>query len=222
MCEKPITNKLQNIKLFKKLSKKNTNKKIVDLNFLTIPAIKKFNEILKKIRITNEDKIVIDWFFMPKSNSLKSSWKNDKKKVGGDLNNFLFHLLSLVFYFFGNFEISLLEKKKIFYIFLIRFKKGNFKVNFFSKSTKNKFMVKVSKGKNKYSLINNSKDYHNNFHIKKNNKIIFNKNFPKNKSRIFASKEILNLFIKKNISLHKYTNFNNGLQIQKKIIDLKC
>ena len=90
MCEKPITNKLQNIKLFKKLSKKNTNKKIVDLNFLTIPAIKKFNEILKKIRITNEDKIVIDWFFMPKSNSLKSSWKNDKKKVGGDLNNFFF------------------------------------------------------------------------------------------------------------------------------------
>ena len=55
-------------------------------------------------------------------------------------------------------------------------------------------MVKVSKGKNKYSLINNSKDYHNNFDIKKNNKIIFKKNFHKNKSRIFAPRNFKSFY----------------------------
>ena len=112
MCEKPITNKLFNIKFFEKLSIDTNNKKIIDLNFLTIPAVIKFNSILKKIKITEKDKIEIDWFFKPKSSIIKTSWKNDKTKIGGELNNFLFHLLSVVSYFFGDFKISLIKKKK--------------------------------------------------------------------------------------------------------------
>ncbi len=222
LCEKPITNKIKKINLFKKLSNQNLNKKIVDLNFLTIPAIKKFKEIIKKIKIDKKDKISVDWLFRPKSFSDKLSWKNDITKVGGDLNNFLFHLLSVIFYFFGNFEISLIQKKKNSYIFLIKLKKIVFNINFCSRSKKNKFKIEINKKNNKYTLINNSKDYHNNFYIIKNNSIIFKKNFLKNNSRVFASMNILQLFIKNNRELLEQINFDRGLEIQKKIIDLKC
>ena len=172
------------------------------------------------MNLTNDDLIKINWFFKPKSQSDKQSWKNNIKKIGGELNNFLFHLLSVIFYFFGNFKISYLQNKNSFYIFLIETKKNKFKLNFCSKSNKNKFLIKIKSRKGNYSLINNSKDYHNNFYIK-NNFTIFKKNFPKNKSRVFASKNILSLLIKNNNNLFKETNFQRGLQIQEKIINLK-
>ena len=221
LCEKPISKTNKKIKLFKSLSKKNNNKKIIDLNFLTIPAIIKFKEMINKMNLTNDDLIKINWFFKPKSQSDKQSWKNNIKKIGGELNNFLFHLLSVIFYFFGNFKISYLQNKNSFYIFLIETKKNKFKLNFCSKSNKNKFLIKIKSRKGNYSLINNSKDYHNNFYIKKNNFTIFKKNFPKNKSRVFASKNILSLFLKNDNNLFKETNFQRGLQIQEKIINLK-
>ena len=221
LCEKPISKSNKKIKLFENLSKKNNNKKIIDLNFLTIPAIIKFKEIINKINLTNDDLIQIDWFFKPKSQSDKKSWKNNIKKIGGELNNFLFHLLSVIFYFFGNFKISCLQNKNSFYIFLIETKKNKFRLNFYSKSNKNKFLIKIKSKNIIYSLINNSKDYHNNFYIKKNNFIIFRKNFPKNKSRIFASRNILSLFLKNDNKFFKETNFQRGLQIQEKIINLK-
>ena len=74
--------------------------------------------------------------------------------------------------------------------------------------------------KNIYILENKSKDYHNNFKIKKNKKIIFKKNFPKNKSRINASKIILNLFNKTNKEINNFTSFEFGLKIQSEIIKL--
>ena len=220
LCEKPITNKLEKIKLFRNLIKKNSNKKIVDLNFLTIPAIKKFKEIIKKIKINKKDLIKIDWFLNPKSKSNKSSWKNKRQKVGGELNNFFFHLVSVILYLFGDCKISILKQKNNFYIFIIQSKKINFRVNFFSKSNFNKFMIEVNRSGKKYTLINRSKDYHNNFKKKKNGNVIFNKNFARNKSRIFASKQILKLFLKKNDNLLKQTNLERGLQIQEKIINL--
>lgn len=221
LCEKPITNKLEKIRLFKKLLKNNSKKKIVDLNFLTIPAIKKFKMIIKKLKINKNDLIKIDWFFNPKSQSDNTSWKNDTKKIGGELNNFFFHLLSVIFYFFGYSKISLIKKKNNFYNFLINSKKVKFKVNFFSKSKFNKLSIQIKKRNNKYILINNSKDYHNNYYIKKNNSIIYKKNFAKNKSRIFASKHILNLFLNKNDDLLNAINFERGLQIQEEIINIK-
>ena len=117
LCEKPISNSNKKINLFKNLSKKNNNKKIIFFNFLSIPAIIKFKEIINKMNLTNDDLIQINWFFKPKSQDDKLNWKNNVKKIGGELNNFLFHLLSVIFYFFGNFKISYLQNKNSFYIF---------------------------------------------------------------------------------------------------------
>ena len=222
LCEKPITNDLKRINLYKNLVKKNSNKNLIDLNFLTIPAIQKFKNIIKKIEISKKDQIKIEWFLKPRSLKDKLSWKNNNKKIGGEINNFFFHLISIIFYLFGSLDISLISKKKNFYIFLFSSRKINFEVNFFTRSKINKFKIGVNNRNNKYSLNNNSKDYHNNYFIKKNNSIVFKKNFLKDKSRIFASKDILNLFLKKNNELEKHTNFNKGLEIQKKIINLKC
>ena len=222
LCEKPITNDLKRINLYKNLVKKNSNKNLIDLNFLTIPAIQKFKNIIKKIEISKKDQIKIEWFLKPRSLKDKLSWKNNPKKIGGEINNFFFHLISIIFYLFGSLDISLISKEKNFYIFLFSSRKINFEVNFFTRSKINKFKIEVNNRNNKYSLNNNSKDYHNNYFIKKNNSIVFKKNFLKDKSRIFASKDILSLFLKKNHELEKHTNFNKGLEIQKKIINLKC
>jgi len=184
--------------------------------------IQKFKNIIKKIEISKKDQIKIEWFLKPRSLKDKLSWKNNPKKIGGEINNFFFHLISIIFYLFGSLDISLISKKKNFYIFLFSSHKINFEVNFFTRSKINKFKIGVNNRNNKYSLNNNSKDYHNNYFIKKNNSIVFKKNFLKDKSRIFASKDILNLFLKKNNELEKHTNFNKGLEIQKKIINLKC
>ena len=117
LCEKPISKTNKKIKLFKSLSKKNNNKKIIDLNFLTIPAIIKFKEIINKMNLTNDDLIKINWFFKPKSQSDKQSWKNNIKKIGGELNNFLFHLLSVIFYFLETLKFLICKIKIVFTFF---------------------------------------------------------------------------------------------------------
>ena len=60
-------------------------------------------------------------------------------------------------------------------------------------------------------------DYHNNYHIYKNDNKIYTKNFKKNQSRIMATKKILDIFLGKKQTLKKYLEFKNGLIIQKKI-----
>ena len=67
LCEKPITNDLKRINLYKNLVKKNSNKNLIDLNLLTIPAIQKFKNIIKKIEISKKDQIKIEWFLKPRS-----------------------------------------------------------------------------------------------------------------------------------------------------------
>lgn len=220
MCEKPITNDNKKIELFKNLSNKKSHNKIVDLNFLTIPSVEKFKYIVDKININKKSQISVDWLFKPKTLKDNLSWKNHKNKIGGELNNFFFHLVSVLFYFFGNLDISLLSKKNNFYIFSFKSKKISFRANFFAKSRINKFKIEVQNKNTKYSLINNTKDYHNNYFIKKNDTIIFQKNFNKDKSRIYASKKIIDIFLNKKDNLKRYVKFEQGLDIQKKIIDL--
>ena len=103
----------------------------------------KFKNIIKKIEISKKDKIKIEWFLKPKSLKDKLSWKNNPKKIGGEINNFFFHLISIIFYFFGSLDISLISKKKNFYIFLFSSRKINFEVNFFSRSKINKFKIEI-------------------------------------------------------------------------------
>ena len=98
---------------------------------MTIPAIIKFKEIINKLNINNKDLIQVYWYFKPKSHKDKFSWKNNPKKVGGELNNFLFHLLSIIFYLFGNFKISCLKKNSFYIFFFNKNKKKYFQSKFF-------------------------------------------------------------------------------------------
>ncbi len=220
ICEKPITNNLKKLNFFVKLSKLNNNIKLIDLNFITIPAIQKFKKLLRKEKLNGDTKITIDWYFKPKSLNDKLSWKNSEKKIGGELNNFFFHLISVVYFLFGNLKIKIINQKNHYYNFVFKSKKISLDVNFFSRSKTNLFKIQFQNKFKSISLINKSKDYHNNFYINLNGKKIYKKNFPSSKGRIFASKMILDIFLNKNKNLKKYLVFQRGLDIQKKIINL--
>lgn len=222
ICEKPISNSKLKISYFEKLSKFNKNINLIDLNFITIPAIKKFKSILDKITHKRKINIKIDWYFKPKSYNDKKNWKNKKSQTGGEINNFFFHLISVIDYFFEKNSLTLSYKKKNFYSFNLKSSNVFGKVNFSSRSDNQLFRIKVSDQQHDYVLLNTSKDYHNNFKIKQNNKIIYRYNYPKGKSRIITSSKIINLFFTKKKDIIKYVNFDKGLKIQKKIIDLKC
>lgn len=218
LCEKPITNNNKKLYLFLKQSKVN-NKiiRLIDLNFITIPAIQKFKNLIKYEKLNKKTKIKIEWYFKPGSLKINSSWKNNKNKLGDELNNFFFHLISVTEYIFGNLEINLVLKKGYFYSFLFKNKKISFFVFFYSRSNKNLFKITFNNMKKTITLINKSKDYHNNYYIYKGNKKIYAINFDKKNSRIRASKRIIDIFLGRGENLKKYLEFKNGLRIQKKI-----
>ena len=218
ICEKPITNNAKKLNLFLKLNKKNNKViKLIDLNFVTIPVMQKFKSLVNNTKIDNNTKIKIDWNFKPNSLSKISSWKNKKNKLGDEINNFFFHLISVIDFIFENADIILKQKKNHFYKFFFTIKKFSFPINFYSRSKKNLFRISIQNSNNSIILINKSKDYHNNYHIYKNDNKIYTKNFKKNQSRIMATKKILDIFLGKNKTLKKYLEFKNGLIIQKKI-----
>ena len=220
LCQKPLTNNYNDIKKFLLLKKNFKKKNFIDLNFISIPSIIKFKKIIKKININSQTKIEVKWHFNPQSRKLKNSWKNNKNKLGGEINNFFFHLLSVLYFLFEIRKFKLIKKKNNIYYFLLSIKNNNINVVFNPSNNKNLISISLLDKKNSYILENKSKDYHNNFKIKKNKKIIFKKNFPKNKSRINASKIILNLFNKTNKEINNFTSFEFGLKIQSEIIKL--
>lgn len=218
LCEKPITNDNKKLSLFLKLSHKRKNcKRLIDLNFITIPAIQKFKKIVSKNKLSKDAKIEVKWFFKPRSLKNKSSWKNKKNELGDEINNFFFHLVSIIEFIFGDFNIILDYKKNHFFKFIFKNKKISFIVNFWSRSDKNLLNINFVKNNKSIKLTNYSKDYHNNYAIYKNNIKIYSKNFNKNTSRIMASKKIIDIFLGKHKHLEKFLGFENGLKIQKKI-----
>ena len=218
-CQKPIANNLNDINRFLKLNKQLQKKNLIDLNFLSIPAIIKFKKIIKKININDvETKIDVKWNFNPLSRNLKNSWKNNKNKLGGEINNFFFHLMSILYFLFRIKKINFLKLENKKYYFEVYIKNNKINVIFDPKNNKNLISISLRNKKYNYQLENKSKDYHNNFVIKKNRNVIFKKNFPDKKSRIYASRTILNLFLTKNKDINKFTNFKFGLMLQKEII----
>ena len=106
------------------------------------------------------------------------------------------------------------------YYFELYIKNNKINVIFDPNNNKNLISITLRNKKYVYQLENKSKDYHNNFVIKKNSSIIFRKNFPNKKSRIYASKILLKLFLTNNKDIDKFTNFEFGLMLQKEIIKL--
>ncbi len=220
-CQKPIANNLNDINRFIKLNNQTRKKNLIDLNFLSIPAIIKFKKIIKKININDiETKIDVIWNFKPLSRNLKNSWKNNKNKLGGEINNFFFHLISILYFLFRIKKINFIKLENDKYYFELYIKNNKINVIFDPNNNKNLISITLRNKKYAYHLENKSKDYHNNFIIKKNSGIIFKKNFPNKKSRIYASKILLKLFLTNNKDIDKFTNFEFGLMLQKEIIKL--
>jgi len=220
-CQKPIANNLNDINRFIKLNNQLRKKNLIDLNFLSIPAIIKFKKIIKKININDiETKIDVIWNFNPLSRSLKNSWKNNKNKLGGEINNFFFHLISILYFLFRIKKMNFIKLENDKYYFKLYIKNNKINVIFDPNNNKNLISITLRNKKYVYQLENKSKDYHNNFVIKKNSSIIFKKNFPNKKSRIYASKILLKLFLTNNKDIDKFTNFEFGLMLQKEIIKL--
>ena len=214
LCEKPITHNKESLKKIKRYNASTKSKILVDLNFLTIPAIQKMREI-----IANKDEkfeyFELKWYVNPTS-SLKKSWKNDIVLGGGFLNNFFFHILSILNFWFDNkYQVTLKNYDFNFYEFRCSYNKINFRIKFIINKYNNLFEFKANTKQHRYILRNKSLDYHNNFKIYKNSKIIFRKNFKRNYSRAFATYEILRCYFenKKN----KYIDLKNSINIQQTI-----
>ena len=105
--------------------------------------------------------------------------------------------MSVIEFLFGDFKIRLDHEKNKFYNFFFKNKITSFSVNFWSRSNKNLFKISLKQKDHSISLINRSKDYHNNYFIFKNENKIYSKNFKKNKSRIMASKNVIDIFWEK-------------------------
>ena len=193
---------------------------MVDLNFVTIPSIQKFRYLINKEKYNKLTKINIDWFFKPRSLTQQSNWKNKKNQLGDEINNFFFHLISIIDYIFGDLKVKLIKRKNYYYIFQFNNKKLSINVNFNSRSKKNLFRIKFNNMFNTIELINKSKDYHNYYNLYKNKKRIYSKNFDIKKSRILASKNILDIFLGKNKKIKKHVDFKKAINIQKKINSL--
>ena len=185
LAEKPLSTSYKEISLSRE---KNYPKGFIDLNFLKIKKIIKLKQL-----ITSKHKGV-------KKVSILWNLKSDLKKNGGPILNFYFHLQSIIDYLFPRNELLTFSKEKS-YKFNINYKTSSTLLNVLFDPYKNKnyFKLDIKSKKNHTILINRSYDYHKNFSIIHNNKIINSNNnsHAKKDSRIQLVRDIILDIIKK-------------------------
>jgi len=226
--QKPLSYNFRDAKLITKTIKKNKLLTSFDLNFLELEAMIRFKKIINKKKLFNS-KIVVRWFFKSRSLKHKDSWKNNNKIGGGILYNFGFHLFSILIEIFNDLQLINMSKNRNSYkLNFIDKNKNNFEV-FLSnqKNNKNLFDISVIDNKNeKISIKNTSKNYHDNFTIKKNNKILFiqkNSNVSDISRRIATSaniKKFINDLKKNNLSFLSQ-NIDLCIKVHKLISDIE-
>lgn len=218
MCEKPLTINYKVLTKIISLKVNSKSKNFVDLNFLTIPAILKMKNIIGK-NISSSNKILFKWYINPKSSN-KQTWKNNELVGGGELNNFFFHVVSILNYWFGNdYKLKIKENNKNLYIINFKNKNVSFDIIFAINKFKNLFYFHISNKNHKYILKNNSLDYHNNFKILKDGDYIYNKKFKRNMSRILTTRKVLKSYFDKR--MNSKFSLLNSIDIQKKIFNLQ-
>ena len=212
-AQKPLTYNFQDAQIIQSILKNYKNIKMaIDLNFLELEPIIFFRKIIKRNPPKKNIYIEVKWLFKSGIHK-KNHWKNKKSDGGGMYYNFGFHLFAIIINFFGDVKVILAKKEKGCDLIELETKnKTKIKV-FFSNSffNKNIFSIKyLSKKQNNYELLNSSKDYHNNFLVLENKKIIFrqSQNLERKNSRQLASGLVLkkllssiNLINKKKFSL---------------------
>ena len=230
-AQKPLAHNFYHAQIIQRaLTNYKNIKMAVDLNFLELEPIIFFKKIIEKNVPKKNIYIEVKWLF--KSGIYeKNHWKNKKCDGGGMYYNFGFHLFSIIINLFGDVKVILAKKEKFFD--LIEFElenKTKIKV-FFSNSFsyKNIFSIKyTSANLFSYELLNTSKNYHANFSILKNGKIIFRqkKNLYNNEFRQYASglvlKKLLSLirFKTKNKISRNHYNLNISIQVHSIIKDI--
>jgi len=198
--QKPLSYNFSDAQLIARKIKKKKLLTSFDLNFLKIKAIIKFKKLIQKKKLYNS-KIMIKWVFESRTLGKKDSWKNNSKAGGGTLYNFGFHLFSILVDIFGILKITKIHKNKNSYKLCFADKnKNNYEVYLSNKKdNKNFFGITVIDNKDDIiSLRNISRNYHDNFIIRKNKKKLFGqKNSKKfNISRQIASEANLKNFLK--------------------------
>ncbi len=230
-AQKPLTYNFKDALIIQSILKNYKNIKIaIDLNFLELKPIIFFRNIIKRNIPKKNIYIQIKWLFKSGIHK-KNHWKNKKNDGGGMYYNFGFHLFSIIIKFFGDVKVILAKKEKYFdLIELETNKKIKIKVFFSNRfPSKNIFSIKyLTKKLINYELLNNSKNYHSNFLVFKNKKIIFkqSQNTQRKDSRQLASGLVLkkllssiNLINKKKLSENHY-NLDLSIKVHSIIEDI--
>ncbi len=204
LAEKPLSTSYKEVLLYKKKYKP---RGFVDLNFLKINKIDKLKKIIS-LKHSGEKKVSILW-----------NLKSDLKKNGGPILNFYFHLQSIIDYLFPNNKLNNFSREKS-YKFNINYKTNNSLINvvFDPYKKKNYFKLDIKSKKNHTILVNKSYDYHKNFSLVHNNKIInFKNNSPIKKDvRVYLARDIISDIIKKKNSIKNFS-IRKGFSIHEKI-----
>ncbi|WP_415278464.1 Gfo/Idh/MocA family oxidoreductase [Candidatus Pelagibacter sp. Uisw_094] len=226
--QKPLSYNFRDAKLITKTIKKNKLLTSFDLNFLKLAAIIKFKKIINKKKLSNS-KIVVRWFFQSRSLKYKDSWKNNNKIGGGILYNFGFHLFSILIEIFDDLKLINVSKNNDSYkLNFIDKNKNNFEVFLSNKKNNiNLFDISVLDNNNNKLLIKNtSKNYHDNFTIKENDKILFvqkNSNIFDISRRVATSLNIKDFIndLKKNNPSFLSQNIDLCIKVHKIISDIE-
>jgi predicted dehydrogenase len=223
-AQKPLTYNFYDAQIIRNIFKNYKNIKMaIDLNFLELEPIVFFRKIIEKNAPNKDLNIEVKWLF--KSGIYKENhWKNKNRDGGGMYYNFGFHLFSIIINLFGDVRVILARKEKFFDSIDLQTKKKKIKIKvYFSNSfhAKNIFSIKyLCKKPFTYELLNTSKDYHGNFLVLKNKKIIFrqSKNFQGKDSRQVASsfvlKKLLSLMTLKNKKKSNENHYNLDMSIK--------
>jgi predicted dehydrogenase len=209
--QKPLSYNLSDAQLITRKIKKKKLLTCFDLNFLKLKAIIKFKKIIQKKKLYNS-KIIVKWIFESRTLGKTNTWKNSSKAGGGILYNFGFHLFSILVDIFGILKITKIYMNKNFYkLCFIDKNKNNYEVYLSNKKdNKNFFGITVTDSKDEViSLRNASKNYHDNFTIRKNKKILF---VQKNSKKFDISRQIASEAIFKNFFIdfkNDKPNFNS-------------
>ena len=227
-CEKPVTTSFKEISEISKILKKKTIIHMVNYEFPNIEAFTLFKR--KYLKSINIKKINVDWFIKIKKNK-RANWKDSHNFGGGVFFNYICHVLYYLENLFGQLTIvdtKLIKDKRNFlskFNFLIKKKKIKILFNFKiinNNKTKPFHRIKIYSNKGIYILQTKMTTLHDQFYLKKNNKIVFS---PDKINYDFRLKPTyINLMKFKNYILKKRIanpNFNKALRVHYLIKKLK-
>jgi len=175
--EKPLTeNYKETLKLFKTF-KKNKIKFFLNFIFTNIVNFQIFKNLIKKKKITYG--LYVWKFKQGYFKNRRVNWKIKNSEGGGLIDFYLIHVFYNLLFLIGEFKIKkiIYKKEKILKKILIYIQaKNNFqiKIDININSSFNLHKISFADEKNRYEIINKSKNWVQNFNIYKNN-IMINK-----------------------------------------------